>query len=310
MADSWGQFHGRELTDQERETFYRLFPNAKAGENLELKDYHYRLKFDDRQTLDARYFESLVSLLTSAENLPRFGLPSDNDDANPGVNVETIPLYGVGADGRVLQPKGYTSGEGMVLAYRVLSNMSLFHSTSRLQHELRMMLDQKTTSNEQMERVHSILVQYEKVLSIRHLLQDQMEYYEDHALRALVGKQTDSPTVSRRQSDDVWIAMPEPAMPETMESYNRSRGKDRLARKFEMKSRLLAAVFGGLSLVGPMLIMAIRPSQVKTLITSSAAVLLFSLGLACTSSAKTETLLGTTAAYAAVMVVFVGLNTK
>lgn len=77
-----------------------------------------------------------------------------------------------------------------------------------------------------------------------------------------------------------------------------------------MRTRFVAAVSGGLSLIVPMLIMAINPSQIKTLVTSSVAVLLFSLGLAWKSSAKTETLLATTATYAAVMVVFVGVNSN
>lgn len=59
-----------------------------------------------------------------------------------------------------------------------------------------------------------------------------------------------------------------------------------------------------------MLIMAIHPSQLKTLVTASVAVVLFSLVVAWQSSAKMETLLATTAAYAAVLVVFVGTNSS
>lgn len=75
-----------------------------------------------------------------------------------------------------------------------------------------------------------------------------------------------------------------------------------------MKKRVIAAIFGGLSVIVPMLIMAIHPSQVKTLVTASVAVLVFALALAWKSSAQIETLLATTAAYAAVLVVFVGVN--
>lgn len=96
----------------------------------------------------------------------------------------------------------------------------------------------------------------------------------------------------------------------TVDGYFRSVRQERVARRFGMRNRLIAAGCGGLSLVVPMLIMAIKPSQVKTLVTASVAVLLFSFGLAWKSSARVEMLLATTAAYAAVMVVFVGLNTK
>lgn len=92
--------------------------------------------------------------------------------------------------------------------------------------------------------------------------------------------------------------------------FYKSQRRDRVARRLGMRNRLIAAVFGGLSLIVPMLIMAIRPSQVKPLVTSSVAVLLFAVGLAWKSTAKIETLLATTAAYAAVMVVFVEVNSN
>lgn len=100
----------------------------------------------------------------------------------------------------------------------------------------------------------------------------------------------------------------EEAGPETQYYFQRFRRIDRLERKLGLNDRMIAAVLGGLSLIAPMLIMAINPSKVKTLVTSSMAVLLFSVGLAWKSTAKTEALLGTAAAYAAVMVVFVGIS--
>ncbi len=65
---------------------------------------------------------------------------------------------------------------------------------------------------------------------------------------------------------------------------------------------------GGLALVVSMLIMAIHPLREKTLITASLAVFLFALGLAWKSSAQRQEILAVTAAYAAVMVVFVGIR--
>lgn len=92
--------------------------------------------------------------------------------------------------------------------------------------------------------------------------------------------------------------------------FHTSQRRERIARRPGMRNRLIAALFGGLSLIVPMLIMAINSSQVKTLVTSSVAVLLFSLSLAWEFTAKIETLLAITAAYAAVMVVFVGVHSN
>ncbi|KAL8832886.1 MAG: hypothetical protein Q9170_004688 [Blastenia crenularia] len=84
----------------------------------------------------------------------------------------------------------------------------------------------------------------------------------------------------------------------------------RVERKRGMKNRFIAAIVGGLSIIVPMLVMAIHPSQLKTLVTAGVAVLLLAVGLAWKSSAQVEVLLGTTAAYAAVIVVFVGVNSN
>ncbi|KAF2235907.1 hypothetical protein EV356DRAFT_89409 [Viridothelium virens] len=73
--------------------------------------------------------------------------------------------------------------------------------------------------------------------------------------------------------------------------------------------RLLVATLGGLSLVVPMLVMSIHPSQTKSLVTTSAFVIFFGIGMATfVPQAEYKDLLGSTAAYAAVLVVFVGVG--
>lgn len=73
--------------------------------------------------------------------------------------------------------------------------------------------------------------------------------------------------------------------------------------------RFIIAAIGGLFLVGPMLIMAIRPSTAKSLITVSASVFLFAVVL--TFGIRVTYLEGlvSTATYAAVLVAFVGPGT-
>jgi len=79
-------------------------------------------------------------------------------------------------------------------------------------------------------------------------------------------------------------------------------------KKAEMPQRVIAAICGGALLVAPMLIMAIHPSKTKSLVTSSTFVFVFGLGLAFFSASKVSELLAATAAYAAVLVVFVGVS--
>ncbi|KAI9654765.1 MAG: hypothetical protein M1821_005759 [Bathelium mastoideum] len=74
-------------------------------------------------------------------------------------------------------------------------------------------------------------------------------------------------------------------------------------------SRVLVAVFGGLSLVVPMLIMSINPTLTKSLVTTSAFVIAFGVGMATfMPQAESKDLVTSTAAYAAVLVVFVGVG--
>ncbi|KAL2839821.1 hypothetical protein BJY01DRAFT_250303 [Aspergillus pseudoustus] len=72
--------------------------------------------------------------------------------------------------------------------------------------------------------------------------------------------------------------------------------------------RFIAALLGGVAVVGPMFIMVLHNDRTTTLSTASAAVVLFALMVASYSSAPPEVLWSVVAAYAAVMVVFVGAN--
>ena len=73
-------------------------------------------------------------------------------------------------------------------------------------------------------------------------------------------------------------------------------------------ARFIVAITGGLSLVVPMLILRLQEDPNKSLITTSVAVVLFSGLVSVGFSASNAETLGITAAYAAVLVVFVGTS--
>lgn len=83
---------------------------------------------------------------------------------------------------------------------------------------------------------------------------------------------------------------------------------NRRQRKSEFLKRLQMAVFGGIALVGPMLIMVLYKHQLTSLLTVSISVFLFALVVATFSTGTPETVLAAVAAYAAVLVVFVGAS--
>lgn len=80
-------------------------------------------------------------------------------------------------------------------------------------------------------------------------------------------------------------------------------------KKEKFLGRLSMALFGGLALVSPMLIMTLHPGKVTSLVTTSVFVVAVAVTLAAfMTDAQGKDIIGATAAYAAVLVVFVGTS--
>jgi len=73
-----------------------------------------------------------------------------------------------------------------------------------------------------------------------------------------------------------------------------------------MTSRFKMAIFGALALLAPMLIMTLSPTKLTALITTTAFVMVVAVILSVTmTTAENKDILGATAAYAAVLIIFV-----
>ena len=74
-----------------------------------------------------------------------------------------------------------------------------------------------------------------------------------------------------------------------------------------LAARLIMALFGGLALVAPMLVMTLHPTRLTTLLTTSICIVVVAVALAFyLGDARPKDVMAATAAYAAVLVVFVG----
>lgn len=92
-------------------------------------------------------------------------------------------------------------------------------------------------------------------------------------------------------------------------SKRRHMSKLEMAKKHAFTSRLLMALFGGISLIVPTILMAKLEGINRSLIITSASVFVFALVLAFSATDSTgKDVLGMTAAYTAVLVVFVGTS--
>lgn len=90
--------------------------------------------------------------------------------------------------------------------------------------------------------------------------------------------------------------------------YNQRRPPLVYSKILDRLARFLIAVGGGCSVVVPMLIMSLEPSQIKSLVTVSLSVVLFALVMSLTFQTDNKDTLTATATYAAVLVVFVGTS--
>ena len=88
----------------------------------------------------------------------------------------------------------------------------------------------------------------------------------------------------------------------TRKYHNRDRSLRAVWHRFYM------AIFGGVALVGPMLLMVLYKHRYTPLVTVSVSVFIFAVAVATFSTEKPETGLAAVAAYAAVLVVFLGTS--
>lgn len=95
----------------------------------------------------------------------------------------------------------------------------------------------------------------------------------------------------------------------TLQERTRIQEKDAETKWTALLRRLGMAVFGGILLIVPVVIMAFDASRTKCLVTLSGAVMIFAVALALLAKESSEQeILGATAAYAAVLAVFLGIS--
>jgi hypothetical protein len=126
----------------------------------------------------------------------------------------------------------------------------------------------------------------------------------DHKLMAEAGLTSLSPESAHRIQ--VAIEKERAILPPILDGTRLHHNKRQ--RQKEFWKRLRMAIFGGVALVGPMLIMVLYKHLLTSLLTVSLSVFLFALVVAVFSTGTPENVLAAVAAYAAVHVVFVGAS--
>jgi hypothetical protein len=126
----------------------------------------------------------------------------------------------------------------------------------------------------------------------------------EHKLMAEAGLTNLSPKSAHRIQ--VAIEKERATLPPIFDGTRLYHNKQQREREFWRRLRM--ALFGGVALVGPMLIMVLYKHLLTSLLTVSLSVFLFALVVAVFSTGTPENVLTAVAAYAAVLVVFVGAS--
>lgn len=114
----------------------------------------------------------------------------------------------------------------------------------------------------------------------------------------------------------LWIAKIRPSYTVSLYSLGplgfRELDRGRLSERHvleRVKSRLHMAILGGAALIVPVLIMTLKPSLVGNLVTAAVSTMVFAITMVIfATDASGKDVLASTAAYAAVMVVFIGTS--
>ena len=336
----------REFTSEELEMFRRDFPTVPKRYPLDWPNAP--LFVSQHPVHTQEYFRELVRACFQSRYLPRFVPKTwvANREGRPLADFEDhVSIYSCARGSECLNLEDISPQEMSHLSIFILPGLVTAYLRSGLQLELCDTAKRKSTSAEQIQEVESLLDRLIKLESATNENEGEEgclyklwfegglitavwnQLVKATAAESTAGAMQATPTISiesdinneergfgsearrrrQRSSNDASTTEITPTQV-TRANYNRMQRLKAMERQDRLIERVLAAILGGLSLIAPMLIMAIHPSLGKTLITSSVATLIFALGLAWKSTAAVETLLGTTAAYAAVMVVFVGVS--
>ena len=94
------------------------------------------------------------------------------------------------------------------------------------------------------------------------------------------------------------------------DSYERGYQPIQASKTLDRLARFFVAMAGALFILVPMYVMAIHQDQIKNLITTTVAVVLFAIASSVALRTTNDQTLAATSGYAAVLMVFVGLTTQ
>lgn len=189
-----------------------------------------------------------------------------------------------------------------------LIEMSEMHILLELEHLFNETLEKHTISQSQLSRVRSLLKALPPSMIEKFAQRNEINTIAvakpsiqnspkptSGLHRQPDGKQATTWRFWRRRTNDL------EASDRTRPAFEQTRKFENYSNVMNFNKRLGMALFGGLVLILPMLIMVLHPRKTKSLITSSIFTMAFALVQAFWADAKTDLVLST-AAYAAVLV--------
>ncbi|KAK4215207.1 hypothetical protein QBC37DRAFT_128229 [Rhypophila decipiens] len=200
-----------------------------------------------------------------------------------------------------------------VVRLRVLQYMSIIHMKSLLAREFALMSERQHVTDSQMERVKGLMNDYVGALrDLQYMLEPTSRFARTASFlrdQFYINMENDSAILESEGLIHEDYPFPRKGYDVPVPEYAGYGGfSHTIDNRLEFLGRLRVAVLTGLSLIVPMLFMKLYDNLIAQLVTASAAVLILGAILAYLEEMQKKDGVAGTAAYAAVLVVFIGTS--
>ncbi|KAM7190492.1 hypothetical protein V8F33_009475 [Rhypophila sp. PSN 637] len=196
-----------------------------------------------------------------------------------------------------------------VVRLRVLQYMSIIHMKRLLAREVALMSERRHVTDSQMERVKELMSDYVRALrDLQYMLEPTSRFARTASFlrdQFYINMENDSAILESERLIHEDYPFPRKGYDVPVGDGGFSHTID---NRLEFLGRLRVAVLTGLSLIVPMLFMKLYNNLIAQLVTASTAVLIFGAISAYLEEMQKKDVVAGTAAYAALLVVFIGTS--
>ncbi len=167
-------------------SYYNARPTEKNGGRIQADEAgttrlnSFRIDRDHWQPrcykdfLSPGYFEHRVQAYTNVESFVRIHPSTEDSTVDESTDEDqndsgSVPLFRRTNQSGQLESIDFNADRGLPMALRISMSIVLNHLNARIQREISNLVDKKTTTSEQVERIRSLLEQYGKTVPSKEI---------------------------------------------------------------------------------------------------------------------------------------------